>query len=306
VNGKGLTMRSSLFALAVVLAAAVVLGVAPSALAMTNKVPNGDFETPPAPDPLCGLFHGDSVCDWNPLAPATISWDATNPHAGLHSMQLTGPVVGGGSIEVTTISNICIQIGPGVHSASFWYRTTDTDANQVALGANWYANSTCSVFSTGLPAVNTLSPNTTGAWTQVTGTFTMPAGTGSAFFSVFEGCNSCTGTLTVNVDDIDVEGEVLAVTLESFRAVRSHRGVVLRWRTGTEVDTLGFNVFRQRGGGKRVRVNRRLLPALGAVAGSSYSFVDRRAPRRAARYWLQDVSTHGVRTWHGPVRVPAA
>jgi hypothetical protein len=295
----------SSFVIAVALfAAAFVLGVAPSAQAMTNTVPNGDFETPPAPDPSCGLFHGDLVCDWNPLAPATIKWDATNPHLGLHSMQLTGT---GPSIEVTTISNICITISPGVHSASFWYRTTDTNANQVALGSNYYANSTCSVFSTGLPAVHTLSPNPDGAWHQVTGTFDFPATAGSAFFDVFEGCNSCTTTLTVNFDDIDVEGEVLAVTLSSFRAVRSHKGVVLRWRTGTEADTLGFNVFRQRGAGKRVRLNRRLLPALGAVAGSSYSFLDRRAPRHTGvRYWLQDVSTRGVRTWHGPVRVAAA
>jgi len=46
----------------------------------------------------------------------------------------------------------------------------------------------------------------------------------------------------------------------------------------------------------------RLMPAVGRVAGSSYSFLD----RRAVRYWLQDVSTRGVRTWRGPVRAPAA
>jgi hypothetical protein len=301
VNGSGVARRSSLFASAVVIAAALVLGVAPSAQATTNVVPNGDFETAP-----CGI-HGDVVCDWNPLPGATIAWDATNPHSGLHSMQLTGL---GPSIEVTTISNICIQIGPGVHSASFWYRTTDTDANQVALGANFYANSTCSVFSTGLPAVNTLSPNTTGAWTHVTGTFTMPPGTGSALFDVFEGCNSCSTTLTVNFDDIDVETEVFAVSLSSFRAVRSHKGVVVRWHTASEVDTLGFNVFRARNG-RRVRLNRRLIPALsvtrGGVSGGAYSYVDRHAPRHAAvRYWLQAVDTGGHRTWHGPARVGPA
>jgi hypothetical protein len=48
-----------------------------------------------------------------------------------------------------------------------------------------------------------------------------------------------------------------------------------------------------------VRLNRRLLPVLGAVAGSSCSFRDRHAPRRAARYWLQDVDPSGARTWHG-------
>jgi hypothetical protein len=297
MRARRIPVRSSLFVSFTTLAAALLLGVAPAAQAMTNVVPNGDFEAAP-----CG-FQGSVVCDWNPLLPATIAWDATNPHSGLRSMQLTGL---GPSIEVTTISNICIQIGPGVHSASFWYRTTDQVANQVALGANWYANSTCSVFSTGLPAVNTLAPITDGAWHQVTGTFTFPATTGSALFDVFEGCNSCTSTLTVNFDDIDVETEPSAVDVSSFTAARTRQGVVVRWRTGTEVDELGFNVYRERGS-KRVVLNRRLLAAHGAVGGSSYSFVDRRAPRLGAvRYWLQDVSTSGARTWHGPVRIGRA
>src|SRR5262249_22035096 len=124
-------------------------------------------------------------------------------------------------------------------------------------------------------------------------------------FTVAVGTSTPGSAPVVYFDDDDFEATPLAVTLASLRAVRSHRGVALRWRTGTEVDTLGFNVFRQQGA-KRVRVNRRLLPALGAVAGSSYSFLDRRAPRRAVRYWLQDVNTRGVRTWHGPVRAPAA
>jgi hypothetical protein len=62
---------------------------------------------------------------------------------------------------------------------------------------------------------------------------------------------------------------------------------------------------------RRVRVNKRLLPALslrrGGVSGGAYSFVDRRAPRhRALRYWVQDVDIRGHRTWHGPVRIGAS
>jgi subtilisin-like proprotein convertase family protein len=105
---------------------------------------------------------------------------------------------------------------------------------------------------------------------------------------------------------LDISAPPLAVTLSSFTASRSHGRVVLRWRTGTEANELGFNVYRQQGA-RRVRLNRRVLPALGSIAGASYSFVDRHAPRhRVVRYWLQDVSTTGARTLHGPVRVPAA
>ena len=113
-------------------------------------------------------------------------------------------------------------------------------------------------------------------------------------------------TRTVFYDDIAVGTSPLAVTVVSFTAHRAGKGVLLRWRTGTEVNELGFNVYRQQGA-RRVRVNRRLHPALGAMTGSSYSYRDRRAPQhRALRYWLQDVAVDGTRTWHGPVSVSGA
>ena len=111
---------------------------------------------------------------------------------------------------------------------------------------------------------------------------------------------------TVNFDDVAFETTPLAVSVHGLRATRSHRGVTLRWRTGTEADTLGFNVYRQTGA-RRVLVNRRLIPALGGVAGSAYSYRDRSAPQhRVLRYWLQDVAIDGTRTWHASVRVSGA
>ena len=98
----------------------------------------------------------------------------------------------------------------------------------------------------------------------------------------------------------------LAVTVSSFSAHRAGRGVLVRWRTASEAETLGFNVFRQVHG-KRVRLNRHLLPARGSISGGSYSYVDRRAPTRGAlRYWLQVVDADGSRTWQGPIRLGAS
>ena len=286
----------SLLAFSVTVVTVVVLALAQSARA-GNIAPNPGFETGPCSFPSIAPI----LCEWAELN-GTMSQDFTNPHSGLASMNLTGTNMS--NVEATTINGLCIKMSVGAHTASFWYRTSTTQANQVALGANFYPNSTCSVATFASDALRTFTPTTDGAWHLVSGTITAPPGTGSGFLDVFEGCNVLCN-LNVNFDDLNINDPVFAVTLSSFRAVRSHRGVVLRWRTGTEVDTLGFNVFRQQGA-KRVHLNRRLLPALGAVAGSSYSFLDRRAPRRAVRYWLQDVSTRGVRTWHGPVRVPAS
>jgi hypothetical protein len=214
-------------------------------------------------------------------------------------MQLTGPAP---FVIEATSGGACIQISPGIHVASFWYRSSNTVATQVIFGADFYPNSTCTVATFGFAQFN-LPPVTDGAWHEVAGTLTAPPGTGSAFFALGFGCDNCGATLTVNFDDVDFEAEVAAVSVASFRAVRAPAGVVIRWRTGTEADELGFNVFREQHG-RRVRVNKHLLPAHGGARGSTYSFVDHQAPRTAAiRYWLQDVDVRGSRTWHGPIRV---
>ena len=92
-----------------------------------------------------------------------------------------------------------------------------------------------------------------------------------------------------------------AVAFRSFTATRSRQGVVLRWRTGSETDTLGFNVYRARGGARQ-RLNRHLIATRGAVAGAAYSFLDRHAGKGELRYWLQVVDSHGGKVWHGPTR----
>ena len=93
-----------------------------------------------------------------------------------------------------------------------------------------------------------------------------------------------------------------AVTFRSFTAARSRHGVVLRWRTAAEADTLGFNVYRSRGDGRH-RLNRHLIASGGAVGGGAYSFLDRRAGNRGdLRYWLQIVDSHGGKVWHGPTQ----
>jgi hypothetical protein len=112
------------------------------------------------------------------------------------------------------------------------------------------------------------------------------------------------GTLTNGVRSgdglVQITYTVVAARLRSFGAGRSQAGVVVRWRTATEVDTLGFNVFRSVGN-HRVRLNARLIAAHGP---GRYSYADRRAPAsRPLVYWLQAVDGAGARTWYGPARV---
>ena len=92
-----------------------------------------------------------------------------------------------------------------------------------------------------------------------------------------------------------------AVSVRSASTARTTRGVLVRWRTGSEVGLLGFNVYRERAG-KRVRLTRTLIPTRGGSFGAAYSWLDRRAPRKPARYWVRTVNADGSRTWLGPLR----
>lgn len=91
-----------------------------------------------------------------------------------------------------------------------------------------------------------------------------------------------------------------AVTFRSLSATSVRDGVLVRWKTASETDTLGFNVYRQING-KRARANTRLIAASGR---GSYSFLDRKAPSTPrVRYLIQVVNVDGTRSWYGPARV---
>ena len=97
-----------------------------------------------------------------------------------------------------------------------------------------------------------------------------------------------------------------AVNVLSFRARAAGRSVTLTWRTGAELDTVGFNVWRS-GAGTSVKVNRTLVPAKGLAraGGAAYRLVDRRNLRAATAYGyrLQVVRRDGTRTWQASTKV---
>src|SRR5204862_6102635 len=115
---------------------------------------------------------------------------------------------------------------------------------------------------------------------------TTDAGAHSARLAVGATCPStCPGGTTANFDAVGAGTPPLAVTLYSFTGIRSRNGVILRWRTGSAVGALGFNVYRLRRGPPG-RLNRRLITALslprGSVSGVAYSYLDLRSPKHAA------------------------
>ena len=100
------------------------------------------------------------------------------------------------------------------------------------------------------------------------------------------------------------------VRLTSFTATRYGPGVLLNWKTGYEIDNLGFHVYRELGG-QRTRVTGSMVAGSGLMAGQGNAVnaeqryaiwdVDPASLDPAALYWLEDVDFQGTSTWSGPV-----
>ena len=97
-----------------------------------------------------------------------------------------------------------------------------------------------------------------------------------------------------------------AVNVFSFSGRASGRRVVLSWRTGAELDTLGFDVWRSAAGNKALKVNRALVPAkaVGRAGGATYRVTDATArPGVRYTYRLRATSRDGKRSWRATTTV---
>ena len=89
-----------------------------------------------------------------------------------------------------------------------------------------------------------------------------------------------------------------AVALRSFSASPAAGAVMLRWRTASEANVLGYNLYALVHG-KRVKLNAKLVASKGAGA-HAYSFSYRlpQGKQAPSRFWLQTINLDGLRQWH--------
>jgi hypothetical protein len=103
-----------------------------------------------------------------------------------------------------------------------------------------------------------------------------------------------------------------AVDLVSFTAEPAPDGstIALDWETASEIDNVGFNLYRAGSlHGPRTQLNPSLIlsQAPGSPAGAVYTWPDESVIAGIAYYyWLEDVDVHGVATLHGPVTAELA
>lgn len=96
--------------------------------------------------------------------------------------------------------------------------------------------------------------------------------------------------------DTSAEDSSLPVELSSFTASISGESVVLKWRTQTEVNNLGFTVYRsERKDGKFVKINSKLIKGQGTTATPhDYSFTDETAKLgQTYYYYIEDTDYSG-------------
>jgi len=107
-----------------------------------------------------------------------------------------------------------------------------------------------------------------------------------------------------------IEDLSLPVELASFTATAGEGWVTLSWCTESEVDNLGFHVYRALSPeGPYSRITKYLIPGTGNSAlAHEYSFVDREV-EPGVTYWykLEEVAFDGAKVQHGPVKaIPVA
>ncbi|MCG6923142.1 MAG: DUF2341 domain-containing protein [Acidobacteria bacterium] len=102
----------------------------------------------------------------------------------------------------------------------------------------------------------------------------------------------------------DEAGATTAVALQSFEATPLDSAVDLTWRTASELDNLGFHLYRglsETGPWERITLS--LIPGLGSSPeGASYSFLDTGLVNGVRySYRLEDIDSRSGSTFHGPV-----
>ena len=100
--------------------------------------------------------------------------------------------------------------------------------------------------------------------------------------------------------------EPTLIELTSFLAFPGNGNVKLVWRTETEIDNAGFNIYRaEEGSEERVKINDSLIPAKGnETAGAKYAYTDKGVEDNVTYlYWLEDVDLSGSASEHGPLKV---
>jgi hypothetical protein len=95
-----------------------------------------------------------------------------------------------------------------------------------------------------------------------------------------------------------------AIELSFLTATPANRAIVVAWKTESEINNAGFNVYRAESkNGEYTKLNTSLISTKGSsTQGASYEFIDNNVQNRKTYYYkLEDIDLNGTSTMHGPV-----
>ncbi len=139
----------------------------------------------------------------------------------------------------------------------------------------------------------------------------VPAGSAQSTFARFRlsrfwMASNPTGTVLYGeVEDYPVDIQPTLVEISSFGAFEDAGRAVVYWETSSQIDTVGFYLWRlDEATGAYAQVNRELVPAPFAPSGSTYHCVDETAiPGGVYTYKLVEIEFDGTQNEYGPFTV---
>lgn len=110
-------------------------------------------------------------------------------------------------------------------------------------------------------------------------------------------------------NNCDAESAPTKVKIAYFVAGASEKGVTLKWETSSELNNMGFNLYRSTSpfgavGSRAEKLNPTMIPSTnpGGNEGAAYSWDDTTAkPGVKYYYWLEDIELDGKTNLTGPV-----
>ena len=211
------------------------------------------------------------------------------------------------SAEEATLTNISFSGTDGwTGQVIFTSPIANNDSFKIEIGYS----SNGSDFNTGGPNATIIRDGSDSVFTYQTNAsaFTVPEGNYLALKITNNSSNSYSlqtgGASSYCSAPNQSQDYSLPVELASFNATAGNGNITLKWITESEIENLGFNIYRSTSrDGEFVMLNAKLIAGAGSSSEShEYSYIDRDV-KSGLTYWykLEDVDYNGKTEFHGPI-----
>ena len=140
--------------------------------------------------------------------------------------------------------------------------------------------------------------------------YAAPSITGASYHMYLVACGDGINGCGSQDNQVSIGASTTAVRLSKFGVLEVVPAqVTLDWKTASEINTAGFNVYRSESvDGPYVRINSQLIPAsTDSLVGGKYEYQDTTvSPGKTYYYQLEDVEYNGASTRHPAVSVTVA